>query len=185
VLAGVLPAPLRLSIPPPRGMGRIHYWDRLTLPSCRPAGGDTLPHGPVLALLVSSLARSLLRSRRFLLVAGLLLAVAAIVLATFLASSTDSQTTEQPTEVVVRLEPTNRGEPTVVQPILVQWGSSGGAGLWVTLLSALGGLLSGVGAMAQVWVRADKDKAASTPSDDGGRTPPDRDDPCMESLLGT
>jgi hypothetical protein len=83
-------------------------------------------------------------------------AIAAIGLAVGLSGSRGGGT--KPTQIVVTL-PSNKGgtaSPQLVQPILVESGGQGSP-LWVSGAAAIGGLLSGLGGMASVVAKRDRD----------------------------
>ena len=117
--------------------------------------------------------------RKGLIVGGLLLAVLGVVLAVVL-SNVAAPEDSAPREVVVKLDPSESGEPTIIQPIILDSGSGGGPGIWLSVLTALGGLMGGLGTLAAVWVKADQGQVMTAyagdiaSSADIGQTRPSR-----------
>ena len=87
-------------------------------------------------------------------------AIAAIAFAVGLSGSRGEGT--EPTQIVVTLPSPKGGtaSPQQVQPILVESGGQGSP-LWVSGAAAIGGLLSGLGGMASVVAKRDRDTAGS------------------------
>jgi hypothetical protein len=99
-------------------------------------------------------------ARRLAVIIGVLMVLGAVFLGGVFASRSGgvakkAQSTPTVTVTVVPATPASAAAtgPQLLQPIIIQPPSTGGSSAWIAIVAAVGGLLSGLGAMAAAWVK--------------------------------